>query len=314
MEYACRAGSGAPFWFGEQITTGQVNYNGNHPTTRARGASTASARCRLKALPANDWGLYEMHGNVRGMVRRRIRRVPDRRGGRPDRSGGALQAGMRRWGARQRVLRAAAGASSAGAALSAHRYAFEPDARSDGHRLPPGPRALLSTGGPAGQAGARRARGRDRAGGPAPAEPAGMMAGRTSPMAAAMAPARATVRTFRNPASRCGSNTGNGPRWRRAASPARAAIADPDGQGCAARSRPAAQPTAAAWRARGATSRRLARASATGATAPAEQVCGPEALMRRLRPHACPARRPAHNPRRPALLQCSPAMARYCVG
>ena len=53
-EYACRAGTSTPFYFGDNITTDQVNYDGNY-----RGQTV-----EVKALPPNDWGLYQMHGNV----------------------------------------------------------------------------------------------------------------------------------------------------------------------------------------------------------------------------------------------------------
>ena len=52
-EYACRAGTETPFWFGEQITSEQVNYGNREQTME-----------RIKALPCNGWGLYQMHGNV----------------------------------------------------------------------------------------------------------------------------------------------------------------------------------------------------------------------------------------------------------
>jgi formylglycine-generating enzyme required for sulfatase activity len=64
-EYACRAGTTTPFSFGATITPEQVNYDGNRPYG---GAS--KGLCRMEAvavgsLPANAWGLHEMHGNVR---------------------------------------------------------------------------------------------------------------------------------------------------------------------------------------------------------------------------------------------------------
>jgi formylglycine-generating enzyme required for sulfatase activity len=52
-EYACRAGTTTPFSFGEQISHEQVHF-GNH------GTKTVP----VKALPANGWGLFQMHGNV----------------------------------------------------------------------------------------------------------------------------------------------------------------------------------------------------------------------------------------------------------
>ncbi|WP_372368130.1 formylglycine-generating enzyme family protein [Candidatus Uabimicrobium sp. HlEnr_7] len=50
-EYACRAGTTTAFSFGESITTNQVNY---------MGQSTVE----VKSFGCNNWGLYEMHGNV----------------------------------------------------------------------------------------------------------------------------------------------------------------------------------------------------------------------------------------------------------
>ena len=52
-EYACRGDTehNTPFWFGDQIDSDQVNFDG-------------TATLPVKALPCNGWGLYQMHGNV----------------------------------------------------------------------------------------------------------------------------------------------------------------------------------------------------------------------------------------------------------
>ena len=63
-EYACRAGTTTPFSFGEQITTDQVNYNGNFPYAGGEKIEYREKTVQVKALPANPWGLYQMHGNV----------------------------------------------------------------------------------------------------------------------------------------------------------------------------------------------------------------------------------------------------------
>ncbi len=63
-EYACRAGAATPFSFGENIRTEQVNYDGNHPYGDAPKGECRAKTVPVKALPANDWGLYQMHGNV----------------------------------------------------------------------------------------------------------------------------------------------------------------------------------------------------------------------------------------------------------
>ncbi|MCP2732563.1 formylglycine-generating enzyme family protein, partial [Limnofasciculus baicalensis] len=64
-EYACRAGTNTPFHFGETINTDCVNYNGNYPY-----GSAPKGEDRQKTTPvgsfqvANNFGLYDMHGNV----------------------------------------------------------------------------------------------------------------------------------------------------------------------------------------------------------------------------------------------------------
>ena len=63
-EYACRAGSETPFCFGEQITTEQVNHNGNLPYNNGPPGEYRARSVPVKTLPANGWGLYQMHGNV----------------------------------------------------------------------------------------------------------------------------------------------------------------------------------------------------------------------------------------------------------
>ena len=60
-EYACRAGTTTPFSFGEGITPEQVSYDGcyfSHDNKKRKKP------VEVASLPANPWGLYEMHGNV----------------------------------------------------------------------------------------------------------------------------------------------------------------------------------------------------------------------------------------------------------
>ena len=63
-EYACRAGTTTPFSFGQNITPNQVNYDGNHPYRSGLRARYRQRTVEAGSLPANDWGLHEMHGNV----------------------------------------------------------------------------------------------------------------------------------------------------------------------------------------------------------------------------------------------------------
>lgn len=63
-EYATRAGTTTPFWWGTSISTSQANYDGNY--TYAGGAKGESRRKPLpmKSFQPNPWGLYQVHGNV----------------------------------------------------------------------------------------------------------------------------------------------------------------------------------------------------------------------------------------------------------
>jgi formylglycine-generating enzyme required for sulfatase activity len=63
-EYACRAGTTTPFWFGKQITPEQANYDGNYPYNNGPQAQYRQETVPVQALPCNGWGLYQMHGNV----------------------------------------------------------------------------------------------------------------------------------------------------------------------------------------------------------------------------------------------------------
>jgi len=63
-EYACRAGTATPFSFGETITTDQVNYDGNFPYANGKKGRYREETIPVREPPANDWGLYQMHGNV----------------------------------------------------------------------------------------------------------------------------------------------------------------------------------------------------------------------------------------------------------
>jgi formylglycine-generating enzyme required for sulfatase activity len=63
-EYACRAGTGKPYWFGDNITPEQVNYDGNYPYAGGKKGENRKKTVDVKSLPCNGWGLYQMHGNV----------------------------------------------------------------------------------------------------------------------------------------------------------------------------------------------------------------------------------------------------------
>ncbi|MBL1200369.1 MAG: SUMF1/EgtB/PvdO family nonheme iron enzyme [Nostoc sp. GBBB01] len=63
-EYACRAGTTTPFYFGETITTDLVNYKGNFPYGSAPEGEYRQQTTDVGKFPPNSFGLYDMHGNV----------------------------------------------------------------------------------------------------------------------------------------------------------------------------------------------------------------------------------------------------------
>ncbi|MCI5165290.1 MAG: formylglycine-generating enzyme family protein [Candidatus Electrothrix sp. GM3_4] len=64
-EYACRAGTTSPFSLGSDISPKLINYNGKYPYRPTEEEGIYRKRTvAVKSFPCNDWGLYEMHGNV----------------------------------------------------------------------------------------------------------------------------------------------------------------------------------------------------------------------------------------------------------
>ncbi|MBF0159988.1 MAG: formylglycine-generating enzyme family protein [Magnetococcales bacterium] len=64
-EYACRSGTTTPFCFGATIRSDtQANYNGNYPYNRGSKRLYRQATTPVGSFPGNDFGLYDMHGNV----------------------------------------------------------------------------------------------------------------------------------------------------------------------------------------------------------------------------------------------------------
>ncbi|MBD2664146.1 serine/threonine protein kinase [Richelia sinica FACHB-800] len=63
-EYACRAETTTPFYFGESITTDLVNYDGNSTYKDAPKGLYRNQTTFVGTFPPNAFGLYDMHGNV----------------------------------------------------------------------------------------------------------------------------------------------------------------------------------------------------------------------------------------------------------
>ena len=63
-EYACRAETTTPFYFGETITPDLANYNGNKPYGFGPKGKYREETTDVGSFPPNAFGLYDMHGNV----------------------------------------------------------------------------------------------------------------------------------------------------------------------------------------------------------------------------------------------------------
>ncbi|MFM9160298.1 MAG: formylglycine-generating enzyme family protein, partial [Dolichospermum sp.] len=64
-EYACRAGTTTPFHFGETMTTDLANYNGNYTYGDGSKGVYREETTEVGSFKiANEFGLYDMHGNV----------------------------------------------------------------------------------------------------------------------------------------------------------------------------------------------------------------------------------------------------------
>lgn len=63
-EYACRAGTTTPFNTGNNLTTAQANYDGKYPYNNNENGVFWQRTLPVGSFVPNDWGLFDMHGNV----------------------------------------------------------------------------------------------------------------------------------------------------------------------------------------------------------------------------------------------------------
>jgi formylglycine-generating enzyme required for sulfatase activity len=63
-EYACRAGTKTPFYFGQTITGKLANYNTDTTYAQERKVKSKGKMTSVGTYPPNAFGLYDMHGNV----------------------------------------------------------------------------------------------------------------------------------------------------------------------------------------------------------------------------------------------------------
>ena len=63
-EYACRAGTTTPFYFGETITGELANYDASNTYAEEAKGEFRQQTTPVGQFPPNAFGLYDMHGNV----------------------------------------------------------------------------------------------------------------------------------------------------------------------------------------------------------------------------------------------------------
>jgi len=62
-EYACRAGTTTPFYYGNSLASTQANFDGDYPYGAAQGPSLGRTS-EVGSYEPNSFGLMDMHGNV----------------------------------------------------------------------------------------------------------------------------------------------------------------------------------------------------------------------------------------------------------
>ena len=67
-EYACRAGATTAYYFGDSLNGNQANCDGTEPFGTEEKGERLLKTSAAGMYPANAWGLFDMHGNVREWV------------------------------------------------------------------------------------------------------------------------------------------------------------------------------------------------------------------------------------------------------
>ena len=63
-EYAARAGTTTPFWWGSTISTEQANYDGNSVYADGSKGENRQRTVAADSFKPNAWGFYQVHGNA----------------------------------------------------------------------------------------------------------------------------------------------------------------------------------------------------------------------------------------------------------
>ena len=75
-EYACRAGTTTAYNFGDSLNGEQANCDGNIPFGADDQGVRLGRTSDVGLYPANEWGLVDMHGNVREWCEDQVARSP----------------------------------------------------------------------------------------------------------------------------------------------------------------------------------------------------------------------------------------------
>jgi formylglycine-generating enzyme required for sulfatase activity len=78
-EYACRAGTTTPFYFGDTIATSQANYCGLFTYGKGVKGLNRQKTTPVGTFAPNAFGLYDMHGNVAQWCQDRFGKYPQHR-------------------------------------------------------------------------------------------------------------------------------------------------------------------------------------------------------------------------------------------
>jgi formylglycine-generating enzyme len=63
-EYACRAGTTAPYHCGDVVSAGEANCGGMHGVAGGRQGTCRDGTTPVESFLPNAWGLFDVHGNV----------------------------------------------------------------------------------------------------------------------------------------------------------------------------------------------------------------------------------------------------------
>lgn len=123
-EYACRARTTTPFYFGDTLTPDQANYDGNYTYGAGPKGEYRKQTTDVGSFPANAFGLYDLHGNVREWCQDVWHGSYD---GAPKDGSAWMQGGNQAI----RIVRGGSWDLNPGYCRSAYRYFYNPEDRDD---------------------------------------------------------------------------------------------------------------------------------------------------------------------------------------